>query len=375
MRLASRFSSSPTPTTARPDGVAPHRLGRIDRVADVASHDLGPLVERPGAGAEDQVEGAGVDVPGGALDGLGGHAEGGRDLLTRRRESVASGDLHEEADGRDELDAVRSMSGYLSSCSLANSWTKPTVSSLKTSSAWKNMPSSRDDRVSSRSVSRSCDHLRVLVDPLHGVGLQLELALDDHAADEDHQRATTSEYRRGRAGRPPSHTTSRPSGASRKSRPLVGDLYSRMPRTASGSDDAAQADHRDADGEQQAEVADHRHLGEPQGGEGEDRVERHDEQRGAEVLGRLLDRVRLPVDDHLLLDPRVHLDRVVDAHAEHDRQAGDRDDRQRDAEVAGQAEGPDDADEDDAERQEPPPHLEGDEQDDAPSVRRRWRRA
>ena len=40
-----------------------------------------------------------------------------------------------------------------------------------------------------------------------------------------------------------------------------------------------------------SEVADHRHLGEAQRGEGEDRVERDDEQRGTEVAGRLLDRV------------------------------------------------------------------------------------
>ena len=48
----------------------------------------------------------------------------------------------------------------------------------------------------------------------------------------------------------------------------------------------------DADGEQQAEVADHRHLGEAQGGEGEDGVERDDQQGRAEVARRLLDRVR-----------------------------------------------------------------------------------
>ena len=53
------------------------------------------------------------------------------------------------------------------------------------------------------------------------------------------------------------------------------------------------------------------------------------------------------VEDHLLLDAGVHLDGVVDADAEHHRQTGDRDDRQRDAEVAGEPERPHDADEDD----------------------------
>ena len=141
-------------------------------------------------------------------------------------------------------------------------------------------------------------------------------------------------------GRSPSFTTSRPRRPSRKSLPVVGDLYSRMPRAASGPTMLHQADHGDADREQQAEVADHRHLGEAQGQEGEDGVEGDHQQGRAEGARRLLDRVLLPVDHHLLLDARVHLDRVVDAHAEHHREAGDGDDRQRDAEVAGQAEGP-----------------------------------
>ena len=65
--------------------------------------------------------------------------------------------------------------------------------------------------------------------------------------------------------------------------------------------------------------AQHRHLGEVQRREREDRVERDDEQRGPEVAGRLLDRVVGAVDDDLFLDARVHLDRVVDADAEHHR--------------------------------------------------------
>ena len=100
------------------------------------------------------------------------------------------------------------------------------------------------------------------------------------------------------------------------------------------------------DREQQPEVADHRDLGEVQGGEGEDRVERHDEQRRPEVARGLLDRVLAAIEDGLLLDARVHLDRVVDADAEHHGQAGDRDDRERDAEVARQTERPHHADED-----------------------------
>ena len=48
-------------------------------------------------------------------------------------------------------------------------------------------------------------------------------------------------------------------------------------------------------------------------------VEGDDQQRRAEVAGRLLDRVGGAVDDDLLLDAGVHLDRVVDADAEHHR--------------------------------------------------------
>ena len=102
----------------------------------------------------------------------------------------------------------------------------------------------------------------------------------------------------------------------------------------------------DADREQQPEVADHRDLGEPQRDEREDRVERHDEQRRPEVARGLLDRVFGAVEDRFLLDARVHLDRVVDADAEHHRQARDGDDRERDAEVAREPERPDDTDED-----------------------------
>ncbi len=165
------------------------------------------------------------------------------------------------------------------------------------------------------------------------------------------------------AGSEPSHTTRRPSGPSRKSLPFVGDRNSRMPRMASGQDDRAQADGGDADRQQQAELPDHRHLGEAQRGEGEDGVERDDEQGRTEVAGRLLDRMLGAVDDHLFLDARVHLDRVVDADAEHHGQPGDRHDRERDAEVAGEAERPDDADEDDAQRQQSPSHVEQHEED------------
>ena len=91
-------------------------------------------------------------------------------------------------------------------------------------------------------------------------------------------------------GSAPSHTTSLARVPWLKSRPLVGERNSRMPRMAMGSD-AAHADGGDAHGQQQAEVADHRHLGEAQGQEGEDGVEGDDQQGGTEVDRGLLDRV------------------------------------------------------------------------------------
>ena len=69
------------------------------------------------------------------------------------------------------------------------------------------------------------------------------------------------------------------------------------------------------------------------------------------------------VDHHFLLDPSVHLDRVVDADPEHHREATDGHDRQWDAEVARDSERPDDTDDDDAEREEAPAHAEEHEQD------------
>ena len=161
----------------------------------------------------------------------------------------------------------------------------------------------------------------------------------------------------------PSQTTSRPSGPSRKSFDLGRRLVLTDAEDRERCHDAADADRGDADREQQPELADHRHLREPQRREGEDRVEGHDEQRGAEVARGLLDRVVGAVDDDLFLDARVHLDRVVDADAEHHGQPADGDDRQRDAEVAGDAERPDHADQDDAEREQPPAHAEEEEED------------
>ncbi len=74
--------------------------------------------------------------------------------------------------------------------------------------------------------------------------------------------------------------------------------------------------------------------------------------------------MRRPADDDLFFDARVHLDRVVDPDPEHDRESGDRDDRERNADVAGDPERPHDTGEDDDQRQEPPPHAEQQDEDE-----------
>ena len=101
-----------------------------------------------------------------------------------------------------------------------------------------------------------------------------------------------------------------------------------------GGDDAAHAHGDDPDHEQRAELADGGGLGEPQGHEGEDGVEGDDEQRRPEAARRGLDGMRGAVEDDLLLDARVHLDRIVHAHAEQHRERGDGGQGERDAEVA-----------------------------------------
>ena len=73
--------------------------------------------------------------------------------------------------------------------------------------------------------------------------------------------------------------------------------------------------------EQHAEVADHRHLRDAQREEGGDAGDRGGDQRRREVGERLADRVLLVVEQHLLLDPVVDLDREVDAEPDQDRAA------------------------------------------------------
>ena len=145
--------------------------------------------------------------------------------------------------------------------------------------------------VPSSSRAEVLDGLGVLVDPLDRVGLEGELALDGDAADEDDEAGDGERRPRPQwAGRRASPRAGRGSPA-RKSLAWVGDLYSRMPRVASGSRMLARQMTAMPTASSSAELADHRHLGEVAGPEGEDGVEGDDEQRRAQVAGGLLDGV------------------------------------------------------------------------------------
>ncbi len=141
-------------------------------------------------------------------------------------------------------------------------------------------------------------------------------------------------------------------------------LYSRIPSADAGTTMPTTTSTKMPIAEQDAEVADHGHLGDAQRDEGDQRSERRREQWWGEVGHRLGDRVRLLVEDHLLLDTVVDLDREVDAHPDEDRQTRDRDERQADADHPEDRERPEHADDHREQRQQPPPHPEHDEQND-----------
>ena len=118
----------------------------------------------------------------------------------------------------------------------------------------------------------------------------------------------------------------RPRKPSRKSSPLVGDLNSRMPSAARGT----MIEHRQMTAMPTASSRPKSRI-----------IGTLAKRRAAKAntaskvtTSRAGQRLRAvswigwsdAVDDHLLLDAGVHLDRVVDADAEHDGEAGDGDD-------------------------------------------------
>jgi hypothetical protein len=142
---------------------------------------------------------------------------------------------------------------------------------------------------------------------------------------------------------------------------VLGERRSRAPIIGGGHDDAGDEERDDADRQQHAEVLHHRHLRDLDREERDHRGDGRHQQRRAEVVHRLAERVGIAVDRALLLDAVLHLDRELDAEADEDRQAGDGDERQHGAGEAERTEPPHDADDHAGERQQPPPHLERDD--------------
>src|SRR6202008_3294782 len=130
-----------------------------------------------------------------------------------------------------------------------------------------------------------------------------------------------------RGGTLPSHTTRRPKGPARKSRPRVGDWNSRRPRMESGRmiEPMQMAAMPTASSSPKS-----RSIGTLAKWSAAKAKMASKVTPRSEVAGALLDRVLGAVDHPLLLDARVHLDRVVDPDAEHHREPGDGHDGQRD---------------------------------------------
>ena len=229
---------------------------------------------------------------------------------------------------------------------------------------WTNTPSSLDDPVSRIEHVQILDHLRLLVDPLDRVGLQHQLAFDRETACEDRDACDRERNGDGPRGERPSQTTRRPSGPSRKSWPFVGDLYSRMPRTASVP---MMLFKQIAATPTMSRRPNWRNIGTlAKCNAAKAKIASNVTTRRAGPRLRDVSWIgcSAAVDDHLFLHTRVHLDRVVDADTQHHGQAGDRHDRERDTDVARDTEGPDDAGEHDDEREQPPPDTEQQQQDE-----------
>ncbi len=289
MRLASRLSSRPTPTTASPTGCRADPLRRVGRVAD-AAHDRRACLQRSGTGAEQDVEGAAV---------LGDR----RRLHVARRDVVRVLDVF--AAGRD-VAAARHVVHDVADRGL-DARTGEQLLRVVGEGLAGEVVRERGELVAEHVVGGGVhaelartagelldlvdvlDGLAVLVDPLHRIGLQRELVLDDDPGHEDPDARDREQHGcpRRDAAEPDDQSAER-TGAEVAT--LGGRLELADAEDGQREDDRADADRGDADREQESEVADHRHLGEVERGEREDGVERDDEQRGTEVARRLLDR-------------------------------------------------------------------------------------
>ncbi len=132
------------------------------------------------------------------------------------------------------LVAVSSSFGWAAIWLAARSSTKSMVCGANGSSLCTKMPSSEVEPVSASTIRKS----RIWSElwSTHWTGSVWSWSFSSTATPPKKiTRLATSEDGSSRGRREPSHFTSRPREPSRKSRPWVGDLYSRMPSVASGT--------------------------------------------------------------------------------------------------------------------------------------------
>ncbi len=206
------------------------------------------------------------------------------------------------------------------------------------------------------------DDLAALVDPLDRVALDAGLLLHQHPADE--QADTDHGDDRGDLGRQAAELDDEVLDPD-----ALGFALGPAPELAyaerrSGHDDPDDHQDHDPDRQQHAEVTDHRHLRDSQRQEGDDARQRGGDHRRRKVGERLADRVLVVVEQHLLLDPVVDLDREVDPEPDQDREPGDRHQREVDPDQTEQREAPQHTDQHRQQREQPPADLEDQPQHD-----------
>ena len=200
LRLPVRFSSRPTPTTARPDGVALTPSGGCRVVADLVDDDLA-LLERAGAVAVDEVQRARLRSGrrrlrrgrSRARRSTGGCPRAPR----RRRRARRRGDVHDVGAGH--LDqVVHRWSTRLDAPSSCSGWRVDVATAVMRArrsrrcrlrehvvGSARRCRARSSTRSGASTVAEVLDGLRVLVDPLDRVALQRDLVLDGEAAEED----------------------------------------------------------------------------------------------------------------------------------------------------------------------------------------------
>ena len=212
-RFSSRLSSKPTPTTARPDGVALDPCGRVGGLADMA-HDFGACVEAARAGAVHEVQRLTGGHHGRQLDVFRRHVvrllhlrAGGGDVLRPGYVAQVAHDLDEARRGEQRRGVFLHLVAR-EPVEVADALVGEALVGLDVHAE---LAGGVDLFVEHVQV---LDHLRLLVDPLDRVGLERELALDeDPAGEDDEARDGEPDRRLRRDAAEPDHEAAERSGA------------------------------------------------------------------------------------------------------------------------------------------------------------------